>query len=96
MTGAFCQPVLILIINLGTISYLGLKNTLPCIKNYKKISKQTEKRTFYLLFAPRYIEDYEDIKMYFAAFHLHEKFPSAVIIDDFGGFFNDRYEHDYI
>ncbi|XP_078173578.1 tRNA dimethylallyltransferase isoform X2 [Carex rostrata] len=38
----------------------------------------------------KYIEDYEDIKMYFAAFHLHEKFPSAVIIDDFGGFFNDR------
>ncbi|KAJ4796818.1 tRNA dimethylallyltransferase [Rhynchospora pubera] len=39
----------------------------------------------------KYVEDYEDIKKYFSAFHLHVRFPSAVIIDDFGGFFNDRY-----
>lgn len=38
----------------------------------------------------RYIENDEDIKKYFAAFHLHENFPAAVIIDDFSDFFNDR------
>ncbi|WOL07460.1 hypothetical protein Cni_G16201 [Canna indica] len=37
-----------------------------------------------------YIEDYEGIVKYFAAFHLHKNFPSAVIIDDFGEHFMDR------
>ncbi|KAJ3682408.1 hypothetical protein LUZ60_014981 [Juncus effusus] len=37
----------------------------------------------------KYVEDYEGIKKYFAAFHLHEIFPSLVIIDDFGDFFSD-------
>ncbi|RVW29194.1 hypothetical protein CK203_083931 [Vitis vinifera] len=31
----------------------------------------------------KYVEDDEAIKKYFAAFHLHHKFPVAVIIDDF-------------
>lgn len=35
----------------------------------------------------KYIDDYDDIKKYFAAFHLLESFPAAVIIDDFGDFF---------
>ncbi|XP_020570620.1 uncharacterized protein LOC110017837 isoform X5 [Phalaenopsis equestris] len=35
----------------------------------------------------KYVEDDVEIKKYFAAFHLHERFPVAVIIDDFGDFF---------
>ncbi|XP_020093542.1 uncharacterized protein LOC109713764 isoform X3 [Ananas comosus] len=38
----------------------------------------------------KYVEDDEGIKKYFAAFHLHESFPVAVIIDDFGDFFSER------
>ncbi|CBI35670.3 hypothetical protein VitviT2T_001618 [Vitis vinifera] len=38
----------------------------------------------------KYVEDDEAIKKYFAAFHLHHKFPVAVIIDDFGDFFDER------
>lgn len=37
----------------------------------------------------KYVEDDEEIKNFFAAFHLHESFPVAVIIDDFGEFFMD-------
>ncbi|KAI3986890.1 hypothetical protein MKX01_014591 [Papaver californicum] len=42
----------------------------------------------------KYVEDDEGIKKYFAAFHMHGNneggtFPGAVIIDDFGGFFDD-------
>ncbi|KAL5717359.1 hypothetical protein ACHQM5_010375 [Ranunculus cassubicifolius] len=47
---------------------------------------------FMLLSGPPswYVEDDDGIKKYFASFHLHETFPSAVIVDDFGDFFNDR------
>ncbi|KAF8408484.1 hypothetical protein HHK36_007639 [Tetracentron sinense] len=38
----------------------------------------------------KYIDDDEGIKKYFAAFHLHDTFPVAVIVDDFGDFFDDR------
>ncbi|XP_078433841.1 tRNA dimethylallyltransferase [Wolffia australiana] len=38
----------------------------------------------------KYIEDDEAIKKYFAAFHLLTNFPAAVIIDDFGDFFDER------
>ncbi|CAA7396357.1 unnamed protein product [Spirodela intermedia] len=38
----------------------------------------------------KYIEDDEGIKQYFAAFHLLHTFPAAVIVDDFGGFFDER------
>lgn len=38
----------------------------------------------------RYVEDDEGIKKYFAAFHLHNTFPSTIIIDDFGDFFDER------
>lgn len=38
----------------------------------------------------RYVEDEDGIKKYFAAFHLHESFPIAVIIDDFADFFSER------
>ncbi|KDP23270.1 hypothetical protein JCGZ_23103 [Jatropha curcas] len=38
----------------------------------------------------KYVDDDEGIKKYFAAFHLYDKFPAAVIIDDFGDFFNER------
>lgn len=37
------------------------------------------------------MDDDEGIKKYFAAFHLHDTFPAAVVIDDFGNFFDDRY-----
>ncbi|RZC86444.1 hypothetical protein C5167_030522 [Papaver somniferum] len=42
----------------------------------------------------KYVEDDEGIKKYFAAFHMHWNneggtFPGAVIIDDFGEFFDD-------
>ncbi|RWW45607.1 hypothetical protein BHE74_00048547, partial [Ensete ventricosum] len=40
--------------------------------------------------ACRYIEDYEGITKYFAAFHLYKSFPTAIIIDDFGDLFVDR------
>lgn len=39
----------------------------------------------------KYLEDDEGIKKYFAACHLHETLPVAVIIDDFGDFFNERH-----
>ncbi|GAB2297511.1 hypothetical protein Dimus_031611 [Dionaea muscipula] len=39
----------------------------------------------------KYVECEEDVKKYFAAFHLHESFPVAVIVDDFGDFFDQRY-----
>ncbi|XP_020261183.1 uncharacterized protein LOC109837371 isoform X1 [Asparagus officinalis] len=38
----------------------------------------------------KYLEDDDGLKKYFASFHLHDNFPSAVIIDDFGDFFPDR------
>ncbi|XP_044512497.1 uncharacterized protein LOC123230373 isoform X1 [Mangifera indica] len=38
----------------------------------------------------KYLDDDEGIKKYFAAFHLHEIFPAAVIVDDFGDFFHER------
>ncbi|OMO85015.1 hypothetical protein COLO4_21790 [Corchorus olitorius] len=38
----------------------------------------------------KYVEDDDGIKKYFAAFHLQDKFPAAVIVDDFGEFFNER------
>lgn len=37
------------------------------------------------------MHDDEGIKKYFAAFHLYDKFPVAVVIDDFGDFFSERY-----
>lgn len=36
------------------------------------------------------MDDYEGIKTYFAAFHLHEDFPVSVVIDDFADFFDER------
>ncbi|XBJ23908.1 hypothetical protein VPH35_001908 [Triticum aestivum] len=38
----------------------------------------------------KYIEDDEGIRKYFAAFHLLDDFPAAVIVDDFTGFFSER------
>ncbi|KAM0857379.1 hypothetical protein ACQ4PT_048510 [Festuca glaucescens] len=37
----------------------------------------------------KYIEDDEGIRKYFAAFHLLDDFPAAVIVDDFTGFFSE-------
>lgn len=39
----------------------------------------------------RYIDDDEGIKKYFAAFHLHDTVPAAIVIDNFGDFFDERY-----
>jgi hypothetical protein len=39
---------------------------------------------------PRYVEDGEEIRKYFAAFHLLDNFPAAVIVDDFADFFSER------
>ncbi|KAK2970590.1 hypothetical protein RJ640_011779 [Escallonia rubra] len=38
----------------------------------------------------KYVDDDEGISKYFAAFHLHDKFPVTVIIDDFGDLFDER------
>ncbi|KAF8020912.1 hypothetical protein BT93_G1353 [Corymbia citriodora subsp. variegata] len=38
----------------------------------------------------KYVEDDEAVKKYFAAFHLHESFPSAIVVDDFGELFDER------
>ncbi|XP_062204854.1 uncharacterized protein LOC133906911 isoform X1 [Phragmites australis] len=38
----------------------------------------------------KYVEDGEEIRNYFAAFHLHDNFPAAVIVDDFADFFSER------
>ncbi|XP_031286141.1 uncharacterized protein LOC116144859 [Pistacia vera] len=38
----------------------------------------------------KYLDDDEGIKKYFAAFHLHDTFPAAVVVDDFGDFFDER------
>ncbi|GAB2214066.1 hypothetical protein Droror1_Dr00018400 [Drosera rotundifolia] len=39
----------------------------------------------------KYVEDEGDVKRYFAAFHLHDWLPPlAVVVDDFGGFFDQR------
>ena len=37
------------------------------------------------------MKDDEDIKKYFAAFHLYDSLPAAVVVDDFGAFFSERY-----
>ncbi|XP_031490707.1 uncharacterized protein LOC116257849 [Nymphaea colorata] len=42
----------------------------------------------------KYIENDEEIRKYFAAFHLHDSFPAAVVIDDFGDFFDERTSQD--
>jgi hypothetical protein len=44
----------------------------------------------YVLSAPRYIEDGDEIIKYFAAFHLLDNFPAAIIVDDFADFFSER------
>ncbi|XP_059447903.1 uncharacterized protein LOC132179244 isoform X4 [Corylus avellana] len=38
----------------------------------------------------KYVDDEEGIKNYFAAFHLHDTFPAAVVVDDFGDLFVER------
>ncbi|KAF7836541.1 putative P-loop containing nucleoside triphosphate hydrolase [Senna tora] len=38
----------------------------------------------------KYVNDDEDINKYFAAFHLFDKLPAAVVIDDFGDFFHHK------
>ncbi|XAR48238.1 hypothetical protein NMG60_11030991 [Bertholletia excelsa] len=38
----------------------------------------------------KYVDDEEGVKKYFAAFHLYDKFPRTVIIDDFGDLFDER------
>ncbi|KAG4979273.1 hypothetical protein JHK82_032523 [Glycine max] len=37
-----------------------------------------------------YVNDDQDIRKYFAAFHLYDALPAAVLIDDFGDFFDDK------
>ncbi|XP_071700596.1 uncharacterized protein [Rutidosis leptorrhynchoides] len=39
----------------------------------------------------KYVEDEEGINKFFAAFHMHDRFPVLVIIDDFGEYFDERY-----
>ncbi|KAG4386716.1 hypothetical protein GLYMA_11G109300v4 [Glycine max] len=38
----------------------------------------------------KYVNDDEDIRKYFAAFHLYDTLPAAVLIDDFGDFFDNK------
>ncbi|CAN6293309.1 unnamed protein product [Urochloa humidicola] len=38
----------------------------------------------------KYAEDGDEIRKYFAAFHLLDNFPAAVIVDDFPDFFSER------
>ncbi|TXG49040.1 hypothetical protein EZV62_024915 [Acer yangbiense] len=38
----------------------------------------------------KYVDDDEGIRKYFAAFHLYDEFPIAVVVDDFGDFFHER------
>lgn len=38
----------------------------------------------------KYIEDGDEIRKYFAAFHILDNFPAAVIVDDFADFFSER------
>ncbi|XVE66103.1 hypothetical protein DITRI_Ditri08aG0053900 [Diplodiscus trichospermus] len=38
----------------------------------------------------KYVDDDDGIKKYFAAFHLNDTCPAAIIVDDFGYFFNER------
>ncbi|XVF02140.1 hypothetical protein REPUB_Repub04eG0150200 [Reevesia pubescens] len=38
----------------------------------------------------KYVHDEDEIKKYFAAFHLNDTFPAAVIVDDFGDLFDER------
>lgn len=38
----------------------------------------------------KYVDDEEGIKKYFAAFHLHGSLPAAVVVDNFGDFFDER------
>ncbi|KAL2982967.1 hypothetical protein AAZX31_12G015400 [Glycine max] len=38
----------------------------------------------------KYVNDDQDIRKYFAAFHLCDALPAAVLIDDFGDFFDDK------
>ncbi|XP_045823788.1 uncharacterized protein LOC123916382 [Trifolium pratense] len=38
----------------------------------------------------KYMNDDEDIRKYFAAFHLYDTLPDAVVIDDFGDFFDNK------
>ena len=36
------------------------------------------------------MDDDEGIKNYFAAFHLHDTLPAAVVVDDLGDFLEER------
>ncbi|PKI71421.1 uncharacterized protein LOC116210341 isoform X2 [Punica granatum] len=38
----------------------------------------------------KYVDSGEGLKKYFAAFHLHDTLPAAVVIDDFGDLFDER------
>ncbi|CAN6295632.1 unnamed protein product [Urochloa humidicola] len=38
----------------------------------------------------KYTEDGDEIRKYFAAFHLLDNFPAADIVDDFADFFSER------
>lgn len=38
----------------------------------------------------KYVNDDEDIRKYFAAFHLYDTLPAAILIDDFGDFFDNK------
>ncbi|KAK1406460.1 hypothetical protein QVD17_41759 [Tagetes erecta] len=38
----------------------------------------------------KYVEDEDGINKFFAAFHMYDTFPVLVVIDDLGGFFDER------
>lgn len=48
------------------------------------------KFNYFLIVWGRYVNDDEDIRKYFAAFHLYDTLPKAVVIDDFGDFFDNK------
>uniref|UniRef100_A0A9I9DR78 Uncharacterized protein n=1 Tax=Cucumis melo TaxID=3656 RepID=A0A9I9DR78_CUCME len=59
---------------------LGLEGNVTFICNRRKLENK-----------PPYLsQDDDGIKKYFSAFHLHSTLPVAVVIDDFGDFFEER------
>lgn len=74
----------------GTVIFICSRRRLEAKPPYLSQGVDSSSETFHRI-QMKYLDDDEGIKKFFAAFHLYDKFPVSVVIDDFGDFFEERY-----
>ncbi|KAK9934275.1 hypothetical protein M0R45_021425 [Rubus argutus] len=73
----------------GTVIFICSRRRLEAKPPYLSQGVDSSSETFHRI-QMKYLDDDEGIKKFFAAFHLYDKFPVSVVIDDFGDFFEER------